>query len=91
MNWDESRKRVLDEFKWFDAHRKGIIEGHRGEHALIHHHTLLGYFPDFQAAEDFAHSQGIEDGDYAVQPCITVDEELDRYSNVAMMVSPAYA
>jgi hypothetical protein len=80
MTWDETNKRIADEFAWFCAHRAAIIKGHHGEEAVIRHHQVLKYFPDFAAACDWVDAQGYEPGDYAVQKCVTEDEEMDMYT-----------
>jgi hypothetical protein len=87
----KAKARVDDEFAWFDANRDAIIKGHHGQKALIRDHKVLGYYPNGQTACEAAWGQGIEDGDFAVQACITMDEELERYTNTAFLVRPSYA
>jgi hypothetical protein len=79
MTVAENKRRIHDEFDWFDAHRTEIIEGHQGEWAAVRDHKVWGYFPTRNAGRAFMEgSMGIEFGDYALQMCQTQEEELER-------------
>jgi hypothetical protein len=84
MTWEENERRVDDEYAWFKANRPGIIAGHHGQKAAIRDHRVWGYFPNTRAAMDYMEAHGIEDGDYAVQDCLTPEEESDRNSSIFM-------
>jgi hypothetical protein len=95
MTWDEqyakTKKRLDDEYAWFDANRASIIEGHHGEKAALRDHRVWGYFPDTPSADAFMRAKGIEEGEYAIQVCVTAQEESDLYHSTYMDVRPVYA
>jgi hypothetical protein len=83
VTWEESNKRIDDEYAWFDANRDTVMNGHHGELAAIRDHKVWGYFTKLVDADAFMHDKGFADGDFAVQVCLTQKEESD-------MVTPAY-
>jgi hypothetical protein len=91
MTWEENKQRVEDEYAWFNANRAAVIEGHHGEEAVIRDHRVWGYFSTSDDAEAFMDAQGVEYGGYAIQSCLTDQEESDRYYCTYMDIRPAYA
>jgi hypothetical protein len=95
MTWDEqfelNKRRIADEYAWFDENRSSIIKDHYNEEAVIRDHRVWGYFPDTSTATAFMTDQGIEEGSYAIQDCLSREDESARYHNVYMDIGGAYA
>jgi hypothetical protein len=66
---------VLYEYRWFDRNRDEIIAGHHGEQVVISGHKVVGYFKDNEAAHEYVWANNMKPGNYAIQDCVTREEE----------------
>ena len=73
-------------YNWFDMKRDEIIAGHKNERVLISNNQVLGYFPDERTAVAYALKNGLDQGNFLVQRCITEDEELSMFYNINLAV-----
>jgi hypothetical protein len=70
-------------FGWFDENRDTIIQDHYGERVLIKDNTVIGYYPDINAALVDANSRDLDIGNFLVQRCLTQEEDVEYvYSGV---------
>jgi hypothetical protein len=68
-------------YKWFDKNRASIIEHHTEEYVLLRDNTVEGYFPDDDAALEYAEKNGFIPGEFLIQDCITKEQEYIGYFN----------
>jgi hypothetical protein len=80
MTVEENKQKVRDECAWFNANRARIIAGHSQEWVVIRDHQVEGYFPNTQELFAYMDKSGAEPGSYAVQCCLTVEEEIEAFS-----------
>jgi hypothetical protein len=71
-----AEEKVNYEFEWFNAHRDEIIAGHYGQKVLVKDRHVLGYFEDYMPAIEYMDAQGVEMGNYIVQPCVSEEEDV---------------
>lgn len=71
-------------YNWFDINRDSIIENHSGENVLISDNQVLGYFTDEESALNFADENGLQEGTFLIQWCITQPQEINMFYNVAV-------
>ena len=70
-----------DLYKWFDENRVSIITNHLNECVLLKDKSVIGYYPKTDAALSAAEKRGFIIGEFLIQDCITVEEELMLYFN----------
>lgn len=73
-----------DLYKWFDENRSAIIDSHLNECVLIKDNSVIGYFPNTDAALLAAQKNGFSIGDFLIQDCITDEEDTMMYYNQAV-------
>jgi hypothetical protein len=64
-------------FDWFDENRDTIIHDHYGERVLIKDNTVIGYYPDIDAALSAANKSDLKLGNFLVQRCLTQEEDIE--------------
>jgi hypothetical protein len=72
-----NKERIDSESGWFFENLDSIISGHYREQAVIRDHRVWGYFSTPKAAVDFMDAKGIKLGDYAMQDCVPLDDDLN--------------
>lgn len=72
---------VAMNYDWFDQHRDEVIADHHGEFALIHGCHVVGYFKTEKDGIEYARSNAIPLGSFALQRCVTEQEETGFYAN----------
>ena len=73
---------LLDDlYKWFDENRKSIIINHLNECVLLKDKSVIGYYPNTEAALTAAQEKKFIMGEFLVQKCITDDEEIMLFYN----------
>jgi len=77
-------ERLKELYKWFDRNRDTIIASHINECVLLKDNTVIGYYPDTDAALSAAQKNGFTMGEFLVQDCITAEEESMTYYNQAV-------
>ena len=75
---------LVDLYKWFDENRDTIINNHLNECVLLKDNTVIGYYPNTEAALSAAQKKGFELGEFLIQDCITNEEETMIYNNQAV-------
>jgi hypothetical protein len=80
----EHDRRVQEEYWWFSANRDSIIKGHHNEWVVLRDHKVLGYFPNTNELFTYMDKSGAPYGSYTVQPCLTLDEEINCYSFLSL-------
>ena len=68
-------------YKWFDENRDSIIANHSNECVLLKENSVIGYYPNVEAALSAAQKNGYVMGDFLIQDCITEEEETMTYHN----------
>jgi len=76
-----------DLYKWFDENRDSIITNHLNESVLIKDKSVIGYYPNTEAALTAAQEKGFILGEILIQKCITDDEEIMLFYNYNQAVS----
>lgn len=76
--------KLNDLYKWFDENRDTIIANHLNECALVKDNTVIGYYPNTDAALSAAQKNGFVMGEFLIQDCITDEEETMIYYNQAV-------
>ena len=75
---------LVDLYKWFDENRDTIIYNHLNECVLLKDNTVIGYYPDTEAALSNAQKNGFVMGEFLIQDCITNEEETMIYNSQAV-------
>ena len=70
-----------DLYKWFDEKRETIITDHLNECVLLKDNSVIGYYPNTDAALSAAQKNGFKMGEFLIQDCITDEEEIMLYYN----------
>jgi hypothetical protein len=70
-----------DLYKWFDENRDPIITNHLNECVLLKDRSVIGYYPNTDAALSAAEKKGFIIGEFLIQDCITDEEEIMLYYN----------
>jgi len=70
-----------DLYKWFDENRETIIADHLNECVLLKDNSVIGYYPNNEAALSAAQKNGLKMGEFLIQDCITDEEEIMLYYN----------
>jgi len=73
-----------DLYKWFDENRVSIIANHLNECVLLKNKSVIGYYPNTEAALSAAEKKGVVIGEFLIQDCITDEEEMMLYNNQAV-------
>ena len=73
-----------DLYRWFDKNRDSIITNHSDECVLLKDSSVIGYYPNVEAALSAAQKNGYIMGDFLIQDCITKEEETMTYYNPAV-------
>ena len=71
-------------YGWFDENRDSIIANHSDECVLLKDNSVIGYYPNVEAALSAAQKNGYIMGDFLIQDCITEEEETMIYYNPAV-------
>ena len=71
-------------YKWFDKNRDTIIDSHINECVLLKNNSVMGYYPNTDAALSAAQKNGFIIGEFLIQDCITAEEESMTYYNQAV-------
>jgi len=74
-----------DLYKWFDENRDFIIADHPNECVLLKDNSVMGYFPNTEAALSAAQKNGFSMGDFLIQDCTTEEEDTMMYYNQAVI------
>ena len=64
-----------DLYKWFDENRASIIANHLNERVLLKDKSVIGYYPNTDAALSEAEKKGFIIGEFLIQDCITDETE----------------
>ena len=75
---------LVDLYKWFNENRDAIITNHEEECVLLKDNSVIGYYPNIEAALSAAQKNGYVMGDFLIQDCITEEEETMIYYNPAV-------
>jgi hypothetical protein len=70
-----------DLYKWFDENRVSIIADHLNECVLLKDKSVIGYYPNTDAALSDAKKNGFIFGEFLIQDCITDEDEIMLYYN----------
>ena len=70
-----------DLYKWFDEKRETIIADHLNECVLLKDNSVIGYYPNTDAALSAALRNSFKMGEFLIQDCITDEEEIMLYYN----------
>ena len=70
-----------DLYKWFDENRETIIADHLNKCVLLKDNSVIGYYPNNEAALSDAQKNGLKMGEFLIQDCITDEEEIMLYYN----------
>ena len=70
-----------DLYKWFDENRGSIIADHLNECVLLKDKSVIGYYPNTDAALSDAEKNGFILGEFLIQDCITDEDEIMLYYN----------
>jgi len=70
-----------DLYKWFDENRVSIIADHLNECVLLKDKSVVGYYPNNDAALSDAEKNGFIIGEFLIQDCITDEDEIMLYYN----------
>jgi hypothetical protein len=70
-----------DLYKWFDENRVSIIADHLNECVLLKDKSVIGYYPNTDAALSDAEKNGFIVGEFLIQDCITDEDEIMLYYN----------
>jgi len=70
-----------DLYKWFDENRDSIITNHLNERVLLKDKSVIGYYPNTDAALSEAEKKGFIIGEFLIQDCITDEDEIMLYYN----------
>ena len=73
-----------DLYKWFDKNRDSIISNHSSECVLLKDNSVIGYYPNTEAALSAAQAKGFSIGEFLVQECVTSEEDTMMYYNQAV-------
>ena len=73
-----------DLYKWFDENRDSIIANHSNECVLLKDNSVIGYYPNTEAALSAAQEKGFTIGDFLIQDCITDEDDTMMYYNQAV-------
>ena len=71
-----------DLYKWFDENRASIIANHLNERVLLKDKSVIGYYPNTDAALSEAEKKGFIIGEFLIQDCITDEDEIMLYYNI---------
>jgi hypothetical protein len=71
-------------YQWFNENRENIIQNHNGECVLIKDNTVIGYYPNTEAALSNAESRGYDIGEFLIQDCVSKVEDTMMYYNQAV-------
>jgi len=75
----ENIENLDDLYQWFDDNRATIIADHLRECVLLKDNTVIGYYPNTEAALADAQKNGFTMGEFLIQDCITDEEEIMLY------------
>jgi putative alpha-1,2-mannosidase len=71
-------------YQWFNENREDIIQNHAGECVLIKDNSVIGYFPNSEAALSSAETRCYAMGDFLIQDCVSKVEDTMMYYNQAV-------
>ncbi|MDR2964598.1 MAG: hypothetical protein LBU88_02355 [Treponema sp.] len=71
-------------YKWFAENRDSIIANHLEECVLLRNNSVIGYYPNTDAALSAAEKNGFIMGEFLIQDCITAEDEAMTYYNQAV-------
>ena len=74
-------------YKWFDENRASIIAAHINECVLLKDNSVIGYYPNTEAALNDAEERGYVVGEFLIQNCITEEDETMLFFNYNQAVS----
>jgi len=77
-------EKLKELYKWFDENRSTIIDNHIEECVLLKDNSVIGYYPNTDAALSAAQKKGFIMGEFLIQDCITVEDESMTYYNQAV-------
>ena len=75
---------LVDLYKWFNENRNTIIGNHEDECVLLKDNSVIGYYPNTEAALSAAQKNGFSMGDFLVQHCITEEDDTMIYHGQAV-------
>ena len=75
---------LVDLYKWFNNNRDTIITNHGDECVLLQDYTVIGYFPNTEAALKAATEKGLLFGDFLIQHCVTEEDDTMIYHGQAV-------
>nr|AGS52165.1 hypothetical protein [uncultured bacterium contig00049] len=75
---------LKDLYMWFDENRDSIINNHLNECVLLKDNSVIGYYPNTEAALCAAEGKGFIMGEFLIQHCITAEDEAMVYYNPAV-------
>jgi hypothetical protein len=75
---------LVELYKWFDENRNSIIDGHLNECVLLKANSVIGYYPNTDAALSAAQKNSFLMGEFLIQDCITGEDETVIYYNQAV-------
>ena len=71
-------------YDWFDKNREAIIKGHHSQYVLIKDEAVVNYFNSEQEGIKYVNDNKIPFGTFALQQCLTQQEETGFYANWAV-------
>lgn len=71
-------------YEWFSKNREQIIKDHHSQYVLIKDENVVGYFDSEQDGIKYVNDNNIQFGTFALQQCLTEQEETGYYANWAV-------
>lgn len=71
-------------YEWFSKNREQIIKEHHAQYVLIQDEKVIDYFDSEKDGIKYVNDNNIPFGTFALQPCLTEQEETGYYSNWAV-------
>jgi hypothetical protein len=68
-------------YRWFDEHRESIINAHPEECVLLKDNTVIGYYPNTDAALSDAEKKSFVMGEFLIQDCISSEADTIMFYN----------
>ena len=75
---------LVDLYKWFNENRDTIIANHDDECVLLNDYSVIGYYPNTDAALQAAQKFGLIMGEFLIQHCVTEEDDTMIYHGQAV-------
>lgn len=71
-------------YEYFNKNRASIIKDHHAQYVLIKDESVINYFNSEQEGIKYVNDNHIPFGTFALQQCLTEEEETGYYANWAV-------